>query len=312
MNVIRHINLAATDLNLLVVFDALMAERHVTRAGERIGLSQPATSNALARLRRLFEDKLFVRTSEGLQPTPRAIALEQPIRRVLLQIQSTLQSEAPFEPQTAQRMFTLGMSDYGEFVLLPKLMLWLKEKAPGIRVLIRSSDRHQALKQLDAEEIDLAVGVFPETASWHRSQLLFKENYVCVSSQSNSSIPNPVTLEDYLAASHLLVSPAEDMVGRVDSILAKQNLKRQIAISVPHFLVAPFVVANTDLIVSLAERVAKTYAQVLNLSIQPLPITVPGFAFIMLWHTRNDGDPAHAWLRDAIAQLSRDSIISTT
>ncbi len=112
MNIIHHLNLAAIDLNLLVVFDALFSERHVTRAGQKVGLSQPATSNALARLRDLFEDELFVRTPEGMQPTPRAIALEVPIRQVLLQIQSALVSEAPFEPATSERVFTLGMSDY--------------------------------------------------------------------------------------------------------------------------------------------------------------------------------------------------------
>ncbi|UBF27165.1 LysR family transcriptional regulator [Kovacikia minuta CCNUW1] len=303
MDGIHHINLAAIDLNLLVVFDALMAERQVTRAGARIGLSQPATSNALARLRTLFDDELFVRTSTGLQPTPRAIVLEPSIRHVLLQVQAALKKDAPFDPQTTEQVFTLGMSDYGEFVLLPKLMQWIEATAPGIRILVRSSDRQLALKQLDNDEIDLALGVFPEKASWHRSQILFQENFVCVSSCNNSHVQNPITLENYLAASHLIVSPVEDMVGRVDHILAKQNLKRRIVISVPHFLIAPFVVANTDLIVTLAERVARTYATMLNLQIQPLPIPVPGFAFSLLWHTKNDQDPAHLWLREAIVEV---------
>jgi DNA-binding transcriptional LysR family regulator len=224
---------------------------------------------------------------------------------VLLQIQSALNNENTFDPQTAERVFTLGMADYGEFVLLPKLMRKLEDIAPNIRVLIRSTDRHQSLQQLDSDGIDIALGVFPNHASWHHRQVLFHENYVCVSSKHNSKIQVPVTLEEYLAASHLLVSPTEDMIGRVDYVLAEQNLKRQIALSVPHFLIAPFVIANTNLIATLAERVATTYSDVLDLCIQPLPLDVAGFSFQMLWHTKNNNDPAHLWLRAMIEEVCR-------
>jgi DNA-binding transcriptional LysR family regulator len=306
MNIIHHINLAAVDLNLLVVFDALMSERHVTRAGQKIGLSQPATSNALSRLRNLFDDELFVRTPEGMQPTSRAIALEPMIQQVLLQIQSALISETPFVPETSERIFTLGMSDYVEFVLLAKLMQVLEVVAPRVKIQVRSTDRQEGLKLLDAEEIDLAIGFFPKCFSWHQEQLLFKEQYVCVSSRNNPKTRDTITLEDYLKASHLLVSPKEDMTGRVDWFLEKQNLKRHVAITVPHFLVAPFVLASTNLIATLAERVARTYADVLDLIVLPLPLEIPGFPVTMLWHTKNNSDPAHIWLRTTISGLSQD------
>jgi DNA-binding transcriptional LysR family regulator len=306
MDVIQHMNLAAVDLNLLVVFDALVAERQVTRAAQKVGLSQPAASNALRRLRDLFEDDLFVKTPQGMQPTPKAIALEQPIRQVLTQIQSALVQEAPFVPETSEQVFALGMSDYGEFILLPKLMEHLERVAPRIQIQVRSTDRQDALKLLDANEIALAIGFFPKHSSWHQAQELFQERFVCVAHQSNPNIKDPFTLEDYLAASHLLVSPREDRTGRVDLFLAQQNLQRHIALTVPHFLVAPFILSNTNLIATLAERVVRTYAEALALKVLPLPFELSGFSVSMLWHTKNNNDPAHLWLRTMMAELNLD------
>ncbi len=168
MSNIHHINLAGIDLNLLVVFDALMTEQHVTRAGERLGLSQPATSNALARLRSLTADDLFIRTAAGLRPTPKAIALAHQLRPALQQIQGALLEKPSFDPTQSDRIFTLGMSDYGEFVLLPKLMVMLQTLAPRVNLQIRSGDRQKLLDLLDRGEIDLVCGVFPEQIPWHR------------------------------------------------------------------------------------------------------------------------------------------------
>lgn len=306
MDIIQHMNLAAVDLNLLVVFDALIAERHVTRAAQKVGLSQPATSNALRRLRDLFEDDLFVKTPQGMQPTPKAIALEQPIRQVLTQIQSALVQEAPFVPATSEQVFVLGMSDYVEFILLPKLMEHLERTAPKIKIQVRSTDRKDALELLDADEIDLAIGFFPKHSSWHQAQELFQERFVCVARQSNPNIKDPFTLENYLAASHLLVSPREDRTGRVDLFLAQQNLQRHIALTIPHFLVAPFILANTNLIATLAERIVRTYSEVLALKVSPLPFELSGFSVRMLWHTKNNNDLAHQWLRTMMAELNLD------
>ncbi|NJO39404.1 MAG: LysR family transcriptional regulator [Cyanobacteria bacterium CRU_2_1] len=304
MTIIHHINLAAIDLNLLVVFDALMTEHHVTRAGQKIGLSQPATSNALSRLRDLFDDELFVKTPDGMQPTPKAIVLSQPIHQILLQVQSALTHDTPFVPKTSDRLFTVGLSDYTEFVLLPKLLKHLETVAPKVRILVRSIDRHRGLKMLDADEIDLAIGVFPEHSSWHQKQVLFHEQHICVCRKDHSRIKEKIALEDYLGASHILVSVKEDMVGWIDEYLAQHNLKRHVAITVPHFLVAPFILANTDLIATLAERVAHTYADFLHLQVLPLPFEVSRFNVSMLWHSKNNNDRAHQWLRDAIAELN--------
>ncbi len=305
MSDIHHINLAGIDLNLLVVFDALMTEQNVTRAGERLGLSQPATSNALARLRSLINDDLFIRTAAGLRPTPTALALKQQLRPALQQIQAALLEQSTFNPATSDRVFAIGMSDYGEFTLLPRLMQTLQTIAPQVSVQIRSGDRQKLLALLDSGEIDLACGVFPEKIAWHKEQLLFQESYVCVCRRAHPVIGSSLSLEEFLAVSHLLVSVKEDRIGRVDTRLAEQNLKRHIALSIPHFLTAPFILAQTDLVATLAQRIALTFAQHQPLKLLPMPLPIAGFSVFMRWHRMTETSPACQWLRSIVLEVSQ-------
>jgi LysR family transcriptional regulator, mexEF-oprN operon transcriptional activator len=305
MSNIHHINLAGIDLNLVVVFDALMTDRNVTRAGERLGLSQPATSNALSRLRSLTKDELFVRSAAGLQPTPRAIALAQQLRPALQHIQSALLEEQTFDPTTSDRVFAIGMSDYVEFTLLPKLMPRIHAIAPHVSLQIRSGDRQKLLSLLDNGEIDLVCGVFPEQIQWHKEELLFPENFVCVCRDDHPTMGNTLSLEEYLSVSHLLVSLKEDRVGRVDMLLAQQNLKRHIALSIPHFLIAPFILAQTDLIATLAERIALAFAENQALKILPIPLDIEGFSVWMRWHQSSENSPACQWLRSQVVESSK-------
>jgi DNA-binding transcriptional LysR family regulator len=299
-------NLAGIDLNLLVVFDALMTERQVTRAGERLGLSQPATSNALARLRNLTKDELFVRSSGRFQPTPVAIALAQQIQPALNQIQTALTLAQPFEPMTSDRVFRIGMNDYVEFVLLPPLLEKLATTAPHVKIQVRSGNREQQLALLDSGDIDLMCGLFPNKIAWHEQKLLFKEQFVCICRRDLPAIGDTISLEEYVNADHLLVSVQEDIWGRVDFLLAQQNLSRNIAVSTPHFLVAPSILARTNLIATLVERVAQEFAATLNLKILPCPIPLTGFSVFMRWHqSMRDRDP-NAWLRGMIAAVAID------
>jgi len=304
MSDIHHINLAGIDLNLLVVFDALMTEQNVTRAGERIGLSQPATSNALARLRNLMVDELFVRTATGLRPTPRAIALAQQLRPVLQDIQSALLDAPIFDPVTSDRVFAIGMSDYVEFAMLPTLMQRLQAIAPHVSLQIRSGDRQKLLALLDSGDLDLVCGVFPEQILWHQTQYLFHEDYVCVCRRDHPTVSNTLSLEDYLAASHLLVSVQEDRVGRVDQMLAEQNLTRHVTLSIPHFLTAPFILAQTDLVATLAKRIALVFSVSQPLKIFPFPLSIPGFSVFMRWHQSSDTSIDCQWLRSVILDVS--------
>jgi DNA-binding transcriptional LysR family regulator len=305
MSNIHHLNIAGIDLNLLIVFDALMLEQNVTRAGERLGLSQPATSNALARLRRLTADDLFIRTATGLRPTPRAISLAQQLRPALQQIQGALLEKAVFDPLQSDRVFALGMSDYGEFALLPKLMSMMQVMAPQISFQIRSGDRQKLLELLDQGEIDLAWGVFPEKISWHRQQLIFSESYVCVCRQNHPTIHTTLSLEQYLQGSHLLVSVKEDRFGRVDKLLAERSLKRHIALSTPHFLTVPLILSQTNLIATLARRIALTYAAPQQLQILPLPLELEGFDVYMRWHQSTENSPDCQWLRSSIIDIAK-------
>jgi DNA-binding transcriptional LysR family regulator len=297
-------NLAGIDLNLLVVFDALMTERQVTRAGERLGLSQPATSNALTRLRNLTKDELFVRSGGKLHPTPVAVALYQQIQPALNQIQTALSPALPFDPMTSDRVFSIGMSDYVEFVLLPGLLEKLETTAPHVKIQVRSGNREQQLALLDSGEIDLICGLFANKIAWHEKQLLFQEQFVCVCRRDHPSIGNTISLEEYAHAAHLLVSVQEDRVGRVDFLLAQQNLTRNIALSTPHFLVAPSILARTNLIATLVERVAKEFALTLNLKILPCPLPLKGFSVFMRWHQSMRDFATHAWLRRIITEVA--------
>jgi DNA-binding transcriptional LysR family regulator len=304
MSYIHAMNLAGIDLNLLVIFDALMTERQVTRAGERIGLSQPATSNALARLRSLTKDELFIRSSGKLHPTPVGVALAQQIQPALRQIQVALSAGQPFDPITSDRVFNIGMSDYAEFVLLPRILEQLETIAPYIKIQIKSGDRQHRLKLLDRGEIDLLCGLIPEQIDWHERQLLFREQFVCVCRRNHPFIGDSLSLEEYTSTSHLLVSVQEDMVGRVDYALKKQDLKRHIALSIPHFLVAPLVLTRTNLIATLPERIAREFASNLNLKILPCPIPLKGFSVYMRWHQSNENNLAHVWLRTLIQEIA--------
>lgn len=212
-------NLSSIDLNLLVVFDALMTHRQVTRAGQQLGLSQPATSNALARLRKLLNDDLFVRSAGGLQPTPQALALAKQLQPALGQIQGALSAQESFNPASSDITFRIGMSDYVEFTLLPALLKQVQQVAPEVSFQIRSGDRTQQLNMLDRGELDLLCGLFPEKVSAHRQKRLFAETFVCVCRHDHPWIRGSLSLEEYVAADHLLVSVKEDRKGRGFEVL---------------------------------------------------------------------------------------------
>lgn len=302
---IHAVNLLGWDLNLLIVFDALMAERHLTRASERIGLSQPATSNALARLRKMTKDDLFIRAGGVFQPTPVAIALAKQIQPALQQIDAALTRTKTFDPVTSDRIFSIGMTDYTAFLLLPDLLRTLQVEAPHIAIQVRTGERDRLLKLLDEGNVDVICGVFPEDIPWHHSQKLFEESFVCVCRQAHPHIGSEISIRQYVKADHLLVSVGGDRTGRIDQILSQQNLSRHVAVSVPHFLVAPFILAQTDLVATLAKRVAESFAQMQTLKTLPPPIAIKGFSVFMRWHQSSQNHPDQVWLRSKIETVSQ-------
>ena len=293
------------DLNLLKAFEALHAERHVTRAGQRIGLSQSAMSGALTRLRELFGDELFVRSPAGMQPTPRATDVAGPVSAALRLLREALQADA-FDPTAADHTVTIAMTDYAAFVLLPPLLARLAVEAPRLDVRVRGIfGRTEALDLLDGGTADLAVGFPVEASARILARPLLREGFACIARQGHPAFAEDAGPEAFAAAPHLLVSPEDDRTGIVDRELAAIGLRRRIVLSLPQFLAAPFVVARTDLVATLAARVARRFAAAgLGIAVHEPPIALPDWPLAMIWHRRMDDHPAATWLRGRIGEIA--------
>jgi DNA-binding transcriptional LysR family regulator len=298
-------DLHGIDLNLLVAFDALIAERSVTRAGARIGRTQPAMSAALSRLRALLNDELFVRGPSGLQPTPRALDLAEPLGRALAEIERTLAFTQRFEPRSSAAIFTVGLSEHPAHLLLPSLVERLRDIAPGVVLHIRSfTARDDAVAMLDAGEIDMAVGVPPTTSAARiLTQPLFEERFVCVLRRDHPAASGRLDMAEFLSLSHLLVSPENERFGVVDAALAKRDLKRRIAFSLPQMYAAPPLIARSDMIATLMSGVVSASGYERDLCVLSPPLDLDPVSFVLVWHRRNDTHPAQRWLREVIASL---------
>jgi len=301
-------DLHGIDLNLLVAFDALMCERNVTRAGVRIGRTQPAMSAALSRLRLLLKDDLFVRSASGLQPTPRALELAAPLGEALASIQRTLEFTQEFDPRRSAIRFTIGLSDHPAFTVLPALQQRLSQLAPHVKLCIRSfTARDDALALLDAGEADVAIGVPGGSTPRIPTMPLFEERFVCVARKKHPLTKKKMTLDAFLACQHLLVSPEGDGVGHVDTVLAQLGRKRDIAVTLPQMYAAPAIVANSDLLATMMEGAVQGSGLRDQLALLSLPkeIALAPVPFVLHWHRRNDAHPAQRWLREQIALVCR-------
>jgi DNA-binding transcriptional LysR family regulator len=300
-------DLHGIDLNLLVAFDALMAERSVTRAGRRIGRTQPATSAALARLRVLFKDELFVRGPSALQPTQRAIELAVPLGHALGEIQRTLDFAQRFDPATSTHRFTLALSDYPAFLLLPPLTEALRIRAPGVSLNVNTfTHRDDAVGLLDAGEADLTIGVPSRQVGGGRilTRPLLEDRFVCILRRDHPAAARPLDLEAFLELSHLLISPEGDHFGHVDAALAALGKRRRIAISLPQMFAGPHVVACSDVIATVLGGVVAASVCRERLLVLPPPLDLSPVAFDLSWHRRNAGHPAQSWMRALIAEVA--------
>jgi DNA-binding transcriptional LysR family regulator len=295
-------DLHGIDLNLLVAFDALMAERSVTRAGARIGRTQPAMSAALTRLRTLLRDELFVRGPTGLQPTPRALDLADPITHALGEIQRALEYTQEFDPSTSTVSMNIGLSDHPTFLFLPRLVSVLRQKAPGIALSIRSfTKRDDAITMLDGGEVDITIGVPPTSTGRIISTCLFEERFVCILRSDHPAARAKLDLERFLCLSHLLVSPENERFGVVDVALAKMGLKRRLALTLPQMYAAPALVASSDMIATVMAGVVTASGYADKLAILQPPLELEPVQFQMSWHRRNDTHPTQRWFRSCIA-----------
>jgi len=295
-------NLRNVDLNLLVTLEALLTEQNVTRAAQRLHLSQPSVSVQLRKLRRMFADPLLSPAPGGMVPTTRARALLQPLRAALADMRRVLEPQRSFDPATAQMTWQVAAADYGEYAVLTPLIAHLRTVAPGVRISIRDTGHARMIKQLESGTLDigfLAMDVVPERLH-HR--VLFKEHYVLVARKAHPALKRQLTLHALCQLDHVVVSPeGGGFRGITDTVLESRGRKRRVVLSVPHFLFVPEIVARTDLVALLPSRLLKDCTDRLRLCAPPLDI--PGYDMAMIWHERSSLDPAHTWLREqAIAK----------
>lgn len=298
-------NLSKLDLNLLLVFDALVEHGSVTRAGRRLGLSQPAVSHALNRLRYVLKDKLFERGPDGMQPTSRAAALAEPVRQALLQIQVAL-DDAPFRPEEAKRTFTVSVHNYAAMVLLPPLAERLQRLAPDVNLNMVPVDTPNAESQLDHGLVDLVFGTFHNVPKRFEVATLLEETYVCVVGRQSVAANRALTLERFAKLPHLSVSPNGIRHEWLDHACKARGIERRIAMTVPNFLAAALVLSQTDMIATVARRPATRFAEMLGLKILEMPIPCPPIPCMIMWHRHLTNQPAHRWLREQLAEIGQE------
>jgi DNA-binding transcriptional LysR family regulator len=294
--------LSQIDLNLLLVFHQLLIDRRVSAAATSLGLSQPAASNALRRLRQLLGDALFLRTPHGMEPTPYALQLAEPVALALGTLHTALNERASFDPATSTRAFTLAMTDVGEVYFLPVLMDALARTTPGVTLRAVSVTDPALKDHMASGQVDLALGLLPQLQAGFFQQVLFHQPYVCLMRNGHALAARPsLSLADFKAADHVQVESAGTGHSRVDEALQRHGLTRRIRLTLPHFVALGQVLASTDLIATVPERYAQRAVQPFGLTTRPLPVALPGSAIHQFWHARLQRDPGCQWLRALVA-----------
>lgn len=295
-------NIRTFDLNLLRVLDALLGQRHVSAAARNLHLSQPATSAALSRLRRALGDPILVRSGHRMLLTPFAKSLQPNVRRVLDDIERTLQGQEAFDPTTSERSFRVAANDHAVAVVLSPLARRLQRLAPRTTLeIVPFEDRFE--ERLASEDYDLAIRDRWSMRSWGRLETLFKEDYVGIARRGHPRLSPKPTLDEFLAEGHVLISPQGRRPGVMDYALQGTKRSRRVAVTLPHFLAAPAVVANTDFVMTIARRVAEQFARSFKVRVFAPPLRLPAFEVAMAWHPRSDGDAGVNWLRAQVREV---------
>ena len=302
----HSINLAAVDLNLLVVLDAVMTERSVSRAARRLHLTQPAVSHALGRLRTLFGDRLFVRTPLGMAPTSFTEQIAPRVAVTLHGISDMLSGQSSaFDATHSQRRFVVGMTDYTAFVLVPALARHLQAQAPQVELVVRPTDRVSGMGMIDREEVELVIGgTFPNQPHYISSSPLLVEKSLCAARRGHPAFARKLTRRGYLAHLHLHVSPWGER-GQIDDALSRYGVFRRIGLTIGHFLLAPAILEQTNLIATLPERVARPMATRFALSVSEPPFDLGATEIVQYWHRRLDANAGLQWLRQQIAATAQ-------
>lgn len=291
------LRLANIDVNLLVVFDLLYREGSTQRAAERLGVTQPAVSHALKRLRKLLGDELFERTSRGLSPTPRADRLHPGIADALARLHETLNLGDDFEPATSERTFQLAMTDIGEIVFLPRLLEHLAREAPGIRLSTVRSHQENLKREMEEGRIDLAIGLIPQLGAGFYQQRLFVQRYVCLMRRDHPLAGGSFEMDDFSAATHAVVVAKGTGHGIVEEQLARAGIERPVRLQLPHFAAVPYIISESDLVVTVTDKFAEATRERFGLAVQEPPLPFPEIPINLFWHRRYHRDAGNRWLR---------------
>tara|TARA_B000000477_G_scaffold123616_1_gene129444 strand:- start:53 stop:961 length:909 start_codon:yes stop_codon:yes gene_type:complete len=284
-----------TDLNLFIAFDVIYTEKNLTKSGQVLGITQPAVSNALARLRDLFNDELFIRTSRGMIPTPVANQLIGDIRNALSLIQNTISVSEKFDPSTAEMTFKISIGDTSEYRLLPLLIKQLAEIAPKVKVETYLTARKDAPRELASGAIDFSIDPPLQSDQHLKHEKIYQEDYVMIVREDHPILKKQkITIEDYLNLSHIHISNRKTGMGHVDMTLYKLGLTRDIYLRAQHFLVAPYIVEQSD----MAITTTKGFAVDRNLAWRELPFDIDPLVLHLYWHENNDNESSSKWMRD--------------
>lgn len=293
-------NLSKVDLNLFIVFDAIYTEANLTRAGQIVGITQPAVSNALARLRETFNDPLFVRTAQGMVPTPMAQNIIGPVRNALSLLRVSVQESRIFNPQQAAKTYRISMTDLTEAVILPPLFQRLRRLAPTVVIESFLSKRRETTKELAAGRLDFAVDAPLNTDPQVRHVKLMEDRYVCALRKGHPLAKDKLTLDEYLSLTHIHISSRRSGLGYIDLALGKMGIQRRIALRSQHYLMASTVMQSTDMAMTVPERFARRN----DLHYVELPVNdVPSLETHLYWHESTDQDPANRWMREQIIEI---------
>ncbi|ODV41787.1 LysR family transcriptional regulator [Cupriavidus sp. UYMMa02A] len=291
------------DLNLLVVFDQLLRQGTVSGTAKVMNLSQPAVSNALARLRTLLGDPLFVRSSKGMLPTPLALELAEPVGYALESLQATLSQKLTFDPAHSARAFRVAMTDIGEVHFIPPLMSSLGQNAPGVTLTTVRNTSVDLATDMNQGRIDLAVGHLPELSTGFFQRRLFRQRYVCLFRPGHALDKKRINMRDFEAAEHVVVTAAGTGHARVDEALAEAGVHRRVRLRVPHFVALGDIIATTDLVATVTWTFAERCAKYFGLRHVSHPFALPEIQINLLWHARYHHDPANQWLRNQFVEL---------
>jgi DNA-binding transcriptional LysR family regulator len=301
MNSLDHV-----DLNLLRVFNAIVEERSLTRAGQRLALSQPAVSYSLGRLRTLFDDPLFIRTRTGMQPTPIALELASIVGRALETVREALRYAESFDPEISTRTFRLSLSDAGELAYLPPICEALHRLAPRVKLRVEPLPLAEIEEALRASRLDFAIGNLPVLTSRTRHRLLFDETYVCMT-RKRRDLPRGqgIELAAFVNELHVQISSVEHSHHALEDVFRSQGIGRNIALELPHFVALPSVLAVTDYFATLPRRLAQIFARDGRFQIYDLPVQLPQASVTMHWHENFDHDEGNVWLRELMTDIVR-------